>query len=91
MCDCNNKSLNLPTIKIYLLMSKYKKKEGKLGVVLVDGVYFDLRGDVSQESLAHGYEELGLTEFIEKTNQDESKKSTKAKKSKTTTTSDSKE
>ena len=72
-------------------MSEYKKKESKVLGVLIDGVYFDLRGDVSQESLAHGYEELGLTEFIEKTNKDESKKATKAKKSKTTTTSDSKE
>ena len=66
-------------------MSKYAKKPTSTGTVLIDGVYFDFRGDVSQELLAHGYEELGLTQFIEKTNQDESKKATKAKKSKSTT------
>ena len=81
MCDCENKTLNLQTINIYLLMSQYKKKSEDAGVVLANGIYFDLRGDVSQELLAHAYEELGLTDYIEKTIKDESKKATKKKKS----------
>tara|TARA_R110000824_G_C14755113_1_gene629116 strand:- start:16 stop:285 length:270 start_codon:yes stop_codon:yes gene_type:complete len=89
MCDCENKTLNLQTINIYLLMSQYKKKSEDSVVVLSNGVYFELRGDVSQELLAYGYEELGLTDYIEKTIKDESKKAVKIKKS--SKSSDSKE
>jgi 3-isopropylmalate dehydratase small subunit len=77
VCDCDNKNIDLQTIKIYLLMYEYKKTvkgEGTTGIVLVGKKDFDFRvEDISQEMLAYGYEELGLTEYIEKTTKNEQK------------------
>lgn len=97
MCDCNN-NIDLEIIKIYILMYEYKKTvrgEGMTGVILVgkkDINGFDFRvEDISQEMLAYGYEELGLTEYIEKTTKDEQKTTGSKKKessNKSTTTED---
>ena len=83
MCGCSEKEINLNTIKIYTFMGTYKAKLDS-GVSVKDGFQIEW-ADASQEVLAHAYEELGMTDVIEKlsttTKKDESKKTNKNKKS----------
>jgi len=88
MCDCENNIVDLQIINIYLLMNEYLKKEDIPSVILRNNVYFDFTKNTSQELLAYGYEELGLTDYIEKTIKDESKKAVKIKKSSKTSDSE---
>jgi len=88
MCDCRNKTVDLQIINIYLLMNEYIKKEETPLVIWKNNVYFDFTKNTSQELLAYGYEELGLTDYIEKTIKDESKKAVKIKKSSKTSDSE---
>tara|TARA_R100000231_G_scaffold108303_1_gene80167 strand:- start:652 stop:921 length:270 start_codon:yes stop_codon:yes gene_type:complete len=84
MCDCNNNIVNSQHLKIYTIMAKYK-------AVLSSGVSY--KGDfkikwstASQEELAYAYEDLGMTDLVEKisttTKKDEPKKKSSKKSSK---------
>ena len=83
MCGCSEKEINLNTIKIYTFMGTYKAKLDS-GISVKNGVHIDW-AVASQEVLAHAYEELGMTDVIEKLSttktKDESKKANKDKKS----------
>jgi len=84
MCDCNAKNVvDLSHLKIYTVMAKYKAK-------LSAGTTY--KGDfrikwatATQEELAYAYEDLGMTDKVEKLSttktKDEPKKATKKKKS----------
>ena len=68
MCDCNEE-INVVLINIYLEMAEYKVNKNVIkGFRLSDdgkqGV--DFRTDLSQEQLAHAYEELNMTDWIDK-------------------------
>lgn len=63
----------------YLTMAKYKAKYDH-GVWGSRGYIFKWR-KATQEELAFAYEELGLTDYVEKLNNDEQEKTTKTKKS----------
>jgi len=84
MCGCSEKEINLKSIKIYTFMGTYKAKLDS-GISVKNG--FKIEWAVaSQEVLAHAYEELGMTDVIEKlsttTTKDEPKKTSKKKSSK---------
>ena len=83
MCGCSEKDINLNTIKIYTFMGTYKAKLDS-GVSVKKGFIIQW-GSASQEVLAHAYEELGMTDVIDKLSttktKDEPKKATKKKKS----------
>jgi hypothetical protein len=83
MCGCSEKDINLNTIKIYTFMGTYKAKLDS-GVSVKNGFIIEWAG-ASQEVLAHAYEELGMTDVIDKLSttktKDEPKKATKKKKS----------
>jgi len=64
MCGCSEKEINLNTIKIYTFMGTYKAKLDS-GVSVKNGFIIEW-AVASQEVLAHAYEELGMTEVIEK-------------------------
>jgi hypothetical protein len=84
MCNCNsqNNFVDLPHLKIYLIMAKYKAK-------LASGTTYS--GDIkikwataSQEELAYAYEDLKLHSLVEKIS------STKTKNEKTKVSSKNK-
>jgi len=83
MCGCSEKEINLDTIKIYTFMGTYKAKLNS-GVSVKNDFIIEW-AVASQETLAHAYEELGMTDVIEKLSntktKDESKKATKKEKS----------
>tara|TARA_R110000765_G_scaffold137652_4_gene237353 strand:- start:863 stop:1141 length:279 start_codon:yes stop_codon:yes gene_type:complete len=83
MCGCAEKEINLNTIKIYTFMGTYKAKLDS-GISVKNGFKIEWAA-ASQEVLAHAYEELGMTDVIEKLSttktKDESKKANKDKKS----------
>jgi len=83
MCGCSEKEINLSSIKIYTFMGTYKAKL-ESGVSVKNGFIIEW-AVASQEVLAHAYEELGMTDVIEKISttktKDEPKKATKKKKS----------
>jgi len=83
MCACSENKINLSSIKIYTFMGTYKAKLDS-GVSVKNGFKIEW-GAASQEVLAHAYEELGMTDVIEKISttktKDEPKKATKKKKS----------
>ena len=83
MCGCSEKEINLDAIKIYTFMGTYKKKLNS-GISVKNGFRIEW-GNASQETLAYAYEELGMTDVIEKLSttktKDEPKKATKKKKS----------
>ena len=83
MCDCSEKKINLDTIKIYTFMGTYKAKLNS-GVSVKNNFIIEW-AVASQETLAHAYEELGMTDVIEKLSttktKDEPKKAAKKEKS----------
>ena len=64
MCGCSGKEININTIKIYTFMGTYKAKLDS-GVSVKNGFIIEW-AVASQEVLAHAYEELGMTDVIEK-------------------------
>ena len=67
MCDCKQeKNVHLPTLNIYTFMAEYKKNDKARGIRVIDGHKVDLRGDLTQDELAFAYEELGVTDCINK-------------------------
>jgi len=84
MCDCKKNILDSRHLKIYTIMAKYKAKLS-FGTTHKDGV--KLKWSIAtQEELAYAYEELGMTNLVEKlsttTKKDEPKKTSKKKSSK---------
>ena len=83
MCGCSEKEINLDTIKIYTFMGTYKAKLNS-GVSVKNDFIIEW-AVASQETLAYAYEELGMTDVIEKLSttktKDEPKKAAKKKKS----------
>jgi hypothetical protein len=82
MCDCNKKIVDLSHLKIYTIMATYKAKlsSGKT----YKGDFTIKWATATQEELAHAYEDLGITDLIEKITKtkDESEKTSKKKSSK---------
>jgi len=84
MCDCNAKKVvDLSHLKIYTIMADYKAKLST-GTCYKNG--FKIKwATATQEELAYAYEDLGMTDKVEKLSttktKDESKKATKKKKS----------
>ena len=73
MCDCESNVVNLQQLKIYIIMAEYKAKLSS-GTVYKDG--FKIKwATASQEELAHAYEVLGLTAYVEKTEKTKTRKS----------------
>jgi hypothetical protein len=82
MCDCAENKVDSPHLKIYTIMAEYKAK-------LSSGTTY--KGDfkikwaiATQEELAYAYEDLGMTDKVEKLTtktKDEPKKANKDKKS----------
>jgi len=66
MCNCNsqNNFVDLPHLKIYLIMAKYKSKL-ESGTTYKNGIKIKW-ATASQEELAYAYEELGLHDLVEK-------------------------
>tara|TARA_R100001480_G_scaffold113608_1_gene114206 strand:- start:519 stop:797 length:279 start_codon:yes stop_codon:yes gene_type:complete len=83
MCDCGNNILDLSHLKIYIIMAEYKAKKS-IGT-RYKGDFKIKWAIATQEELAYAYEELGMTDVIEKLSttktKDEPKKATKKKKS----------
>jgi|TARA_B100000085_G_C18380439_1_gene446165 hypothetical protein len=84
MCDCNNKEnlVDLPHLKIYTNMATYKVKKQYEGLrsTIKGGEHINWR-TVSQEKLAHLYEEVGLTCAITKISSNEKSDNKVSKKS----------
>tara|TARA_R100000664_G_C2689944_1_gene94458 strand:+ start:52 stop:321 length:270 start_codon:yes stop_codon:yes gene_type:complete len=85
MCGCEEKIVDLPSLKIYTFMGTYKSKL-KSGISVKGNFKIDW-SSATQEDLAYAYEELGMTGVIEKTltttKKDEPKKTSKKKSNKT--------
>ncbi len=85
MCNCSDKEINLNTLKIYTFMGTYKAKY-KSGISVKDGIKIEW-GFATQEELAYAYEELGMTNVIDKLSttktKDEPKKTKKSGKKST--------
>jgi hypothetical protein len=83
MCDCGKNVVDLSHLKIYTIMAKYK---AKLSVGTTYKGDFKIKWAIAtQEELAYAYEDLGMTDKVEKLSttktKDEPKKATKKKKS----------
>ena len=83
MCDCGGSVVDLPHLKIYMIMAEYKAKLSS-GTTYING--FKIKwATATQEELAYAYEDLGMTNAIEKLSttktKDEPKKATKKTKS----------
>ena len=66
MCNCEQeKNVHLPTLNV-LLMAEYKKNDNARGVRMIRGRKVDFRIDLTQEQLSFAYEELGMTDCINK-------------------------
>jgi len=83
MCDCGKNVVDLSHLKIYTIMAKYK---AKLSVGTTYKGDFKIKWAIAtQEELAYAYEDLGMTDKVEKLSttktKDEPKKTTKKKKS----------
>lgn len=79
---CNDINKNIPffvELYKYLEMAKYKAKQ-QVGRTTHKGYHFTWR-KCTQEQLAFAYEELGLTDFVEKQSNEKQAKTTKAEKS----------
>jgi hypothetical protein len=82
MCNCNAKSVDSPHLKIYTVMSEYKAKKS-VGTLYKGGFKINW-ATATQEELAYAYEDLGMTDKVEKLTtktKDEPKKANKDKKS----------
>ncbi len=83
MCDCSGNIVDLSHLNIYTIMAKYK---AKLSVGTTYKGDFKIKWAIAtQEELAYAYEDLGMTDKVEKLSttktKDEPKKATKKKKS----------
>jgi hypothetical protein len=84
MCNCNEKNIvDLSHLKVYTIMAEYK---AKLSVGTTYKGDFKIKWAIAtQEELAYAYEDLGMTDKVEKLSttktKDEPKKATKKKKS----------
>jgi hypothetical protein len=93
MCDCNTEK-SLILINIYTEMAEYKaNSKAPKGLVLagkdaksLGKEFVDFRGEMSQAQLAYAYEELNMTDFIDKTDKVNEKATTKKSTSKKATT-----
>tara|TARA_R110000824_G_scaffold621_2_gene3866 strand:- start:434 stop:721 length:288 start_codon:yes stop_codon:yes gene_type:complete len=66
MCDCNKEN-NVVLINIYLEMAEYKLNSKVVkGVRLAGKKSVDFRTELSQADLAYAYEELNITDCIDK-------------------------
>jgi hypothetical protein len=90
MCDCN-KERSVTLTNIYLTMAEYKVNSKVIkGVRLAGKKSVDFRTELSQADLAYAYEELNITDCIDKieksneknTSKKSKESSSKAKKSK---------
>jgi len=88
MCDCKNEKSVL-LINIYLTMAEYKVNSKVIkGVRLAGKESVDFRTELSQEDLAYAYEDLNITDWIDKidkSNEKSTSKKSKIKKSATIT------
>tara|TARA_R100000655_G_scaffold6659_2_gene18884 strand:+ start:1300 stop:1575 length:276 start_codon:yes stop_codon:yes gene_type:complete len=82
MCDCAKNKVDSPHLKIYTIMAEYKAKLS-LGTTYKGD--FKIKWAIAtQEELAYAYEDLGMTDKVEKLTtktKDEPKKANKDKKS----------
>ena len=82
MCDCGQKIVDLSHLKIYTIMAEYKSKLSS-GTTHKGGFKIAW-ATATQEELAYAYEDLGMTDKVEKLTtktKDEPKKANKDKKS----------
>ncbi|MAU36197.1 MAG: hypothetical protein CMD14_02355 [Flavobacteriales bacterium] len=82
MCDCGQKTVDLSHLKIYTIMAEYKSKLSS-GTTHKGGFKITW-ATATQEELAYAYEDLGMTDKVEKLTtktKDEPKKANKDKKS----------
>ena len=85
MCDCEKKVVDLSHLKIYTVMAEYKSK---LSVGTTYKGDFKIKwATATQEELAYAYEDLGMTDKVEKLSttktKDEPKKTKKSGKKST--------
>tara|TARA_R110002051_G_scaffold1515_2_gene8399 strand:- start:12170 stop:12454 length:285 start_codon:yes stop_codon:yes gene_type:complete len=77
MCDCNSE-INVVLINIYLTMAEYKvNSKAVKGVRLAGKKSVDFRKELSQADLAYAYEELNITDWIDKTDKSNEKNTSK--------------
>ena len=85
MCDCGGNIVDLSHLNIYTIMAKYKAKKSS-GTLYSNG--FKIKwATATQEELAYAYEDLGMTDKVEKLSttktKDEPKKTKKSGKKST--------
>tara|TARA_B110000003_G_scaffold259538_1_gene279632 strand:- start:359 stop:628 length:270 start_codon:yes stop_codon:yes gene_type:complete len=85
MCDCGGNIVDLSHLKIYTIMAEYK---AKLSVGTTYKGDFKIKWAIAtQEELAYAYEDLGMTDKVEKLSttktKDEPKKTKKSGKKST--------
>jgi len=93
MCDCKNEK-SVILINIYTEMAEYKvNSKAQLGLLLTgkgdDNIrreFVDFRKELSQAELAYAYEELNITDWIDKTDKANEKSTTKKSTTKKATT-----
>ena len=93
MCDCNTEK-SLILINIYTEMAEYKINDNApKGLVLagrddenLGKEFVDFRKELSQAEIAYAYEELHITNWIDKTDKVNEKSTSKKSTSKATTT-----
>ena len=77
MCDCKNEKSVL-LINIYLTMAEYKVNSKVIkGVRLAGKESVDFRTELSQEDLAYAYEDLNITDWIDKIDKSNEKSTSK--------------
>ena len=64
MCDCGNNIIDLSHLKIYTVMAEYKSKLSS-GTTHKNGFKISW-ATATQEELAYAYEDLGMTDKVEK-------------------------
>jgi hypothetical protein len=73
MCDCN-KERSVILTNIYLTMAEYKVNSKVIkGVRLAGKKSVDFRTELSQADLAYAYEDLNITDWIDKINKSNEK------------------
>ena len=91
MCDCNKERSVLLT-NIYTTMAEYKVNSKAIkGVRLAGKKSVDFRTDLSQADLAYAYEELNITDWIDKTDKSHEKNTSKKLKETSSKKKDTKE
>ena len=80
MCDCN-KERSVILTNIYLTMAEYKVNSKAIkGVRLAGKKSVDFRTELSQADLAYAYEELNITDWIDKIEKSNEKNTSKKSK-----------